>query len=224
VDIATHASLAGASGNQVVGTTLTLSAAPAGVQSAAAIVTMTGGAEAETDADLLARVLYDMRMPPMGGAKHDYFAWAMSVPGVTDAYVFAQRRALNAVDVVIEASGGLPSAQLLADVAAYIDAQRPPCVDLLVISPTLITVDIAATLTLSGGLLVDATARITSLLQSYFATLHVGDVVTRARLIGLMMSITSVVDVALTTPAANVVVLADATHSELAVLGTVTLI
>lgn len=223
VDITAQASVAGVSGNQAAATALTLSAAPPGVQSAASIVTMTSGADSEKDAELLARVLYDMRMPPMGGAKHDYYAWAMSVPGVTDAYIFAQRRAINGVDVVIEASGGLPSAQLIADVTAYIEAQRPPCADLLVMAPTLIAVNVAASLTLSGITLADATARINSLLQAYFATLHVGDSVPRSRLISLMMSVTGVVDVALTAPAANVVILADATHSELAVLGAVAL-
>lgn len=223
VDVAAQASVAGVSGNQATATALTLSAASAGVQSAASIVTMTGGADAEKDADLLARVLYDMRMPPMGGAKHDYYAWAMSVPGVIDAYTYPQRRTINGVDVVIEASGGLPSAQLIADVTAYIDARRPPCVNLLVMAPTLIAVNVAASLTLSGITLADATVRINSLLQAYFATLHVGESVPRSRLISLMMSVTGVVDVALAAPAANVSVLADATHSELAVLGVVAL-
>lgn len=223
VDIAAQASTAGLAGNQSSSTALTLSASPAGVQSAVSIVSMTGGTDAESDADLLARVLYDMRLPPMGGAKHDYFSWAMEVPGVTDAYVFAQRRAINAVDVVIEAAGGLPSAQLIANVTSYITEQCPPCVDLLVMAPTLITVDVAASLTLSGTTLVDATARINSLMAAWFATLHVGDPVPRARLVSLMMGVTGVVDVNLTVPAANVVALVDATHSELAILGTVTL-
>jgi len=221
VDIAAQAVLAGLAGNQSASAVLTLSAAPGGVQSQATIVTMTGGTDIETDAALLARVLYDIRLPPAGGAKHDYYAWAMEVPGVTDAYVFTQRRAINGVDVVIETSGGLPSAQLIADVTAYIDTQRPPCVDLLVMAPTLVVVDIAAALTLSGTTLADATTRINSVLTAYFATLHVGDAVTRARLITLMMGVKGVVDVSLTTPAANVVLLADTTHSEIAVIGTV---
>ena len=218
VDVAARASVAGASGNQLADAALTLTAAPAGVQSQASIVAMTGGTDIETDAALLARYLFDLRMPPMGGAEHDYYAWAMEVPGVT-----SQRRFINGVDVVIETSGGLPSVQLIADVLAYIDTQRPPCVDLLVMAPTLVTVDIAAVLTLSGISLVDATARINSLLQAYFATLHVGDAVTRAKLISLMMSVSGVVDVNLTAPASNVVPLADATHSELGELGNVVL-
>lgn len=223
VDIAAQAVLAGLAGNQAASAALTLSAAPSGVLAQASIVAMTGGTDIETDAALLARVLYDMRLPPMGGAKHDYFAWAMEVPGVTDAYIFTQRRAINGVDVVIETSGGLPGAPLIAEVTAYIDSKRPVAVDLLVMAPTLVTVNIVAVLTLSGATLADATTRINSVLQTYFATLRVGDPVPRAKLISLMMGVKGVVDVSLTTPAANVVPLADATHSEMAALGTVTL-
>jgi len=225
VDLAAQAVLAGLAGNQAVSTVLALSAAPAGVQSQASIVSMAGGTDIETDAGLLARVLVDLRLPPMGGSEHDYYKWALNVAGVTDAYVFAQRRAINGVDVVIETSGGLASQQLIDDVTAYIETVRPLCVDLLVMVPTLVTVNIAAVLTLSGITLAEATARINSVLAGYFSTdtLHVGDMVARAKLVSLMMDVQGVLDVNLTAPAANVVPLADATHSELAVLGTVTL-
>lgn len=222
-DIAAKAVLAGISGNQAANTALTLSAAPNGVQSQASIVTMTGGTDIETDATLLARVLYDKRLPPMGGAKHDYYKWAMEVPGVTDAYVFTQRRVINGVDVVIETEGGLPGAQLIADVLAHIDAQRPPCVDLLVMVPTQVAVNIAGVLTLSGITLAEAIVRVNSVLQAYFATLHVGDVVRKVKIESLITGIKGVVDVALSSPSANVVPLADATHSEIAILGTVAL-
>lgn len=222
VDIAARASVAGIDGNQAATTALALTAAPSGVQSQATIVTMTGGTDIESDRDLLARVLYDMRLPPMGGAAHDYYAWAMEVPGVTDAYIFTQRRAVNAVDVVLETAGGLPSVDLIAAVTAHINALRPVCVDLLVMAPTLVTVDIAAVLTLSGTTLAIATARIDSALAAYFSTLHVGGTVTRTKLISLIM-VDGVVDVTLTAPAANVVPLLDATHTELAKLGTVIL-
>lgn len=224
-DVAAKAVLAGFAGNQAANMALTLSAAPGGIQSQASVVSMTGGTDIESDADLLARVLFAMQLPPMGGAKHDYYRWAMSIAGVTDAYIFTQRRAINGVDVVIEAAGGLPSAQLIADVQAYIDSDtiRPVCADVLVMAPTLVPVAITAALTLSGITLIDATARITSILQAYFATLHVGDGVMRAKLIGLIMSVKGVADVTLTSPASNVTPLADATHSEIATLGTVTL-
>lgn len=222
-DIAAQAALAGLAGNQAATTALTLSAAPAGVQSQATVVTMTGGTDIESDVELLVRLLVDIRLPPAGGAPHDYAAWALAVPGVTDAYIFTQRRAANSVDVVIETLGGVPSAQLIADVLAHVETVRPCCADVLVMAPSLVVANIAAALTLSGTTLAIATVAINTLLTAYFAGLHVGQSVARAKLITLMMEVPGVVDVNLTLPAANVVPLADATHSQLAVLGTVTL-
>lgn len=223
VNIAASAVVAGAAGNQAVATGLTLTSPPAGIQSQASIANMTGGADAETDASLLARLLVDIRLPPSGGAPHDYDAWALEVPGVVDAYVFTQRRAANSVDVVIEAAGGAPSVQLLADVTAYIAARRPCCADVLVMAPTFVPVNITAVLTLSGITLADATTLINARLASYFGALHVGDDVLRSKLITLMMEVNGVLDVNLTVPATNIAILADATHSELAQLGVVTL-
>lgn len=222
-DIAAQAYAAGLAGNQTVNTLLALISAPAGVLSQASIMSMTGGADIETLAELLVRVLFNLRMPPMGGAPHDYFTWAMEVPGVSDAYVFTQRRVPNGVDVVIETEGGLASQQLLDDVLAYIESKRPPCVDLVVMNPTLVAVDVTGALSLSNITLVDATASITSVLESYFSTLHVGDIVRRVKIESLITGIKGVVDVNLSSPAANVQILADATHTELAVLGVVTL-
>lgn len=222
-DIAAKAALPGMAGNQSAGSALTLTAAPRGTQSQAAIVGMTGGTDIETPDSLLARVLFDIRLPPSGGAKHDYYKWALEVPGVTDAYVFVQRRVINGIDVVIETNGGLPSAQLIIDVTAHINANCPPCVDLLVMAPTLLPVNIAGQLVLSGTTLPDALVGINSMLQAYFATLQVGDVVRRVKLESLITSVKGVLDVTLTSPLANVVPRADNTHSELAILGTVAL-
>lgn len=222
--LAARAVLAGVSGNIAAATPLTLTAAPAGVNSACGVATaMTGGVDVESDAALLARLLSVMRLPPMGGAAHDYIAWAMQVAGVTDAYVFGQRRAINSVDVVIETAGGMPSAALLAQVAAHIEALRPVTADVVVMPPTPVTVNVAATLTLATTTLAEASVRIGLVLQTYFNGLQLGEAVTQARLIGLLMAVEGVTDVQLTLPAANVIILADATHSELAVLGTVTL-
>jgi uncharacterized phage protein gp47/JayE len=223
VVLAAKASVAGVAGNLAVGTKLTLTAAPFGVQSTATVVSMSGGTEIETPQALLARVLFDIRMPSSGGVTHDYYKWAMEVPGVTDAYVFTQRRVANGVDVVIETAGGLPSAQLIADVQAHIETKRPPGSNVLVMAPTLVTVAVDGVLVLSGITLAEAIAAITVVLTNYFATLNVGDVVRRVTLLTLITSVPGVLDVVLAAPAGNVQPLADATHSELAVLGAVTL-
>jgi uncharacterized phage protein gp47/JayE len=223
VDIPAKAIVAGIAGNQIAGATLTLSAAPASVQSQASIVSMTGGADIEIDADLLVRLLIRIRLPPAGGAVHDYAAWALEVPGVTDAYIYPQRRAVNSVDVVIEVAGGLPSAQMIADVYAHIESMRPVCAGVLVMAPQLVAVNIAAVLTLSGTTQALATAQINSVMQAYFNGLHVGDVVRRVKIESLITGIAGVIDVNLTSPAVNVVPLVDAVHSQIASLGTVTL-
>lgn len=223
VVLAAKVTTVGVAGNLAAGTKLTLTSAPNGVQSTATVVSLTGGTNREIWAELLARVLFDIRMPDSGGAAHDYYKWAMEVEGVTDAYVFSQRRVANGVDVVIETTGGLPSPALIAAVQAHIASKRPPCANVVVMAPSLVAVAIAGVLTLSGITLAEAVAAITVVLTNYFASLHVGDIVRRVTLTTLITSVPGVLDVALATPVGNVQPLADATHSELASLGAVNL-
>lgn len=71
------------------------------------------------------RLLDIIRRAPAGGNKYDYRRWAMSVDGVTAAYVYPLRRGLGTVDVVITSADGLPSAEIIAATQAYIDDVRP---------------------------------------------------------------------------------------------------
>ena len=80
-------STAGASGNCVSGTAMTLGSAITGVQSiGAASTAIAGGADAEADDDFYARVLGAFQSVPQGGAGNDYVTWALQVPGVTRAW------------------------------------------------------------------------------------------------------------------------------------------
>lgn len=215
----------GASGNIAAATALTLSAAPAGVNSACVVATaMTGGMDQEEPAALLARLLARLRNPPHGGNASDYLAWALAVPGVTEAYVYPLRRGLGTVDVVIEgAGGGLPSAQLVADTQTAINAVKPVTADCLVLAPTLVPVAVTATLTLSGTTLATAVAAINTALANYFRTLKPGDTVIKTRIAALIADTTGVVDFNLTAPAANVAMTVNANAMQLASLGVVTL-
>lgn len=223
VDLAAQAVVPGIAGNQTAATALTLTAAPAGVLSNASIQTMTGGTDTESNAELLARLLTRIQQPPHGGAAHDYVAWALEVAGVIHAYVYPLRRGLGTVDVVITASGGLPSAPLIASTQTHIDGQRPVTADCLVLGPTAVPVAVTAALTLSGTTLAAASATINAGLTAYFATLKPGDTAYRNRIAALIADTAGVVDFNLTAPAANVATLVDSTHTELATLGAVTL-
>ncbi len=223
--LAARAVVPGITGNITANTALTLTAAPAGVNSSCVVATaMTGGMDVESDAALLSRLLARLRNPPHGGNASDYLAWALAVPGVTEAYVYPMRRGLGTVDVVIEgANGSLPSAQLIAGTQTAINAVKPVTASCLVLAPVLVPVAITATLTLSGTTLATATAAINAALATYFAQLKPGDSVIKTRIAALIADTSGVVDFNLTAPAANVATLVNANAVQLAALGVVTL-
>lgn len=224
VDLPIEAAEAGATGNLSGAITLTLTVPPTGVQAAALLVAdLTGGADIETDAALLARLLRRIQNPPHGGAAHDYQAWALEVPGVAGAWVLPLRRGIGSVDVAIMAVGGLPSPSLVGDVQAYIEARRPVTADCLVVAPSAEPVVVTAALTLSGTTLATATAQITQALAEYFAALPPGGTVIRNRIAALIADTAGVVDFVLSAPAANVTTVADDTAVEIPTLGTVTI-
>lgn len=221
--LAAQAVLVGSAGNQEAGTALTLTAAPTGLLSTGLINTMTGGADIESDASLLARLLDRLRYPPHGGAAHDYLTWALEVSGVTAAYVYPLRRGPGTVDVIIMAAGGLPDMQLIATAQSHIDYLRPVTADCLVFGPTAISVNVTASLVLSGTTLAAASLVISNALSAYFASLKPGDTAYLSRISGIISNTPGVVDFTLTAPGANVTTVVDSLHAEMPVLGAVAL-
>lgn len=223
VTIAAQAEATGVAGNQAAATALTLTSAPSGVLSSATIATMTGGTDIETDASLLARLLFILRNPPCGGAAHDYYGWAMNVSGVTAAYVYSNRRGLGTTDVIILTSGGIPGAGLVSSVQSYIDSQRPVQADFLAFAPTAVPVNVTASLTLAAGAVAATVqASINTALAAYFNSLKPGDTAYLNRIRAIISDTSSVVDFNLTAPTGNTAALVDATHTQLATLGTTT--
>ena len=88
VNVQVQASAAGAAGNLVSGETLTLVTPVAGLQSNGVSGDISGGADIEPISELLERLLFRKRNPPMGGAVADYVAWMREVPGVTRAWAY----------------------------------------------------------------------------------------------------------------------------------------
>ena len=81
------ADLAGEAGNTPVGSLMTLGSSVAGVQSSGAVTAViTGGADAEEDDSLFARMLAAYQSTPNGGAANDYVTWALAISGVTRAW------------------------------------------------------------------------------------------------------------------------------------------
>jgi uncharacterized phage protein gp47/JayE len=135
-----RARVSGASGNADAGAKLSLASPVPGVQSVAVVEACSGGADAETDASLRARLLARIRQAPHGGADFDYAAWALAVPGVTRVWVSPLELGAGTVTVRImtdeTTDDGIPTGESVALVQAALDAARPVTADLTVAAPT----------------------------------------------------------------------------------------
>jgi uncharacterized phage protein gp47/JayE len=132
----------GSVGNLETGTAVAIVDGPPEMVREGFVVDLTGGTDEESDDDLRARVLRRIRQPPMGGAQHDYEAWALAVPGVTRAWCGSCEMGMGTVtirflmDDLRAANDGWPTAADIAAVDAYINIMRPVAVkDYFVVAP-----------------------------------------------------------------------------------------
>jgi len=128
VTVSVTAVEAGQRGNTLAGVTLALVSPVSGLASTGVVTTgaLTGGADDESDELLRARLLARIRNPPMGGSAADYIAWALEVPGVTRAWVFAGQAGEVWVFFVRDADlSFIPDAAEVLAVQSYIDERRP---------------------------------------------------------------------------------------------------
>lgn len=130
---------AGSVGNFAAGS-VSLLVAVAGLNSSVTLVGdgFVGGADIETDDPYRARLLARLRKPPMGGAAHDYVAWALAVPGVTRAWVYPLELGLGSVVVRFVRDNDaslIPDAGEVAAVQAYINTRKPVTAAVTVVAP-----------------------------------------------------------------------------------------
>ena len=181
-------------------------AAPVGVSSDLVNLDVTGGTDVESDNSLLNRLLDLLRRPPAGGNQYDYKAWALSVDGVTSAYVYPLRRGLGTVDVVITSGDNVPSDDIVSKVQNYIDSVRPVTAkNSMVIKPDVTKVDIEVKVSLSGGTFDKAANDIKQALQEHFSALKPGDSVIASQLEAVISDVASVTDRKMTLPKGNLV-------------------
>ncbi|HDO1327646.1 TPA: baseplate J/gp47 family protein [Aeromonas veronii] len=88
VSVQIQAVLAGADGNLAAGEVLTLVTPVPGLNPNGVSGELIGGADIESIPQLLERLLFRKRNPPMGGALHDYILWMREVAGVTRAWSY----------------------------------------------------------------------------------------------------------------------------------------
>jgi len=146
VDVAVTADSAGQETNASAGQSLSLVSPIGGVQSSATVAAggLTGGTDAETDAQLLSRLTTVVRQTPHGGADADYDIWAREVSGVTRVWVMPQWNGAGTVGVFFARDDDdsiIPDAGEVATVQDYIDTVRPVTADVTVYAPTAAAID-----------------------------------------------------------------------------------
>lgn len=133
---------AGAAGNLGAGALMAFNPTLNGVDRNTTVIAIAGGADTETDDELRARILLRIQQPPMGGDETDYEAWVLAVPGVTRAWCNPLEMGIGTVTVrfmmddLRADSGGIPLAEDVVAVEAYLDTVRPVAVkDFFVAAP-----------------------------------------------------------------------------------------
>lgn len=212
------AALGGVAGNAAAGQALSPVAPVAGLVSAVVgSGGLTAGADIEADADLRARIIARIQAPPAGGTAADWRAWALSVPGVSRAFVFAGLAGLGTVTVaVLGPEGALPSTPLVAAVQAELDARRPVTALAYAIAPTTLEVDVDVRVSPDTAAVRAAT---TAAIESFFAAEAApGEALRLSRLSEAISAASGEAWHGIVAPAADVTV----TATQMPVLGTVT--
>jgi uncharacterized phage protein gp47/JayE len=135
-------------GNQPTSTVLRFLNARAGVAPIATVLPLgiVGGAEEDTDEELLQALLNRIQKPPAGGNANDYEVWCYEVAGVTRAWCYPLERGLGTVVLRImldevragpippggdlQGNSGIPTNGDCEVVWRYVDIQRPVTADL----------------------------------------------------------------------------------------------
>lgn len=185
---------------------LIITSPPLGMDSAASFVGETvGGVDQEKVESLLARLLEIIQKPPAGGADYDYARWAKEVDGVTDVLVLPKRRGAGTVDLVITASGGLPSAEVVENCREHVLGQCSVIADVWVYVPTILVVDSTALVELAPGyLLADVQAAAQKAYDALLGALKPREMLKRSQIEAMINNLAGVLDRSVTTPTSNI--------------------
>jgi len=135
-----------------------------------------GGADAESDDSLRARVLDRKRRPPQGGATSDYEQIARAMPGVSAAWAYSWINGAGTVGVWFLFEGrtnGIPTESDVAALQDWIDTRRLIRARLVVAAPVATPIDVFIT-DLSGDTLATRSAIEASLRTMFAARARVG--------------------------------------------------
>jgi uncharacterized phage protein gp47/JayE len=175
------------------------------------------GVNRELDQEAIDRVIEGQKSGGEGwiGGDKTYLDLAKNFPGVVDAYVDgSEPRGRGTVDIVILGGAGIPTLQLINDLAAHLDENGKPITDdVAVVGPSPVTVDVDAEAVAytndprTNGAIQTA---VEGVLDSFFSFgiggqfLKLGQDYVLAQVASACVTQAGVKDLRFTTPAANV--------------------
>ncbi len=221
-----RAVVAGTAGNVLAEAITEIPTAIQGLQSVTNAEPTSGGAEVETDDMLRERLLERMSRPATSGNIYHYIQWAKAVPGIGDARVVPIWDGPGTVKVVLLDNNRQPaSAELVAEVVSYIEAERPIGALVTVVAATGVPIHVSATIAYDTGryTLGEITTAVEQAIAAHLTQIAFRqDYVSYAKLGSVLMSVDGVTDYStlLVNDGTANVILNDA---EVPVLGTVTL-
>ena len=216
----------GAAYNVAAGAVTRLSVSLSGVSTVTNAASGEGGADAESDASYYERIHFFFSEPVASGNANHYKQWARSVSGVGNAAVIPLWDGNGTVKVVVASEDNEPVDEaIVTAVAQYIESVRPIGADVTVVSATALTVNIAATCTLEGGVLADTVqTELESRVSQMFLEMEMGagEPVRYNRIMVALLSCDGVVDCSALTLNGGTTNLA-VTVEQVPALGTVTI-
>ena len=186
--------------NVPAGTIISMQQAVSGVTSLTNEEAAAGGTDPETDAALFARLDAYKKTPPTSGNDRHYHQWALAVNGVGAASVIRCWNGPGTVKVIIADMALRPvEEELRAEVAAYIEMQRPVTAEVTVESAAGVPVTVSVTVTTDGTVSKPATEQeLTERLAEYLGEIAFteGAEVVYNRVLALVMGLPGVTDCA----------------------------
>lgn len=218
VTVAAEAVESGSGGNVGAGAVHVLTACPVAVTAVTNGTAFTGGLTEETDEALRARVLDSFLRLPNGANAAWYEQTACRHDGVAAARAVGRARGAGTVDVYVSTPGGVPSAELLAELQTVFQKTREIAVDVQVKAPTAVPVNVTVAIETEPNAEFDAVkTAVEAALAAFFNGKLLGGAVTLAELGNRIYSLEGVKNYHLTAPTEDLA----ADDTVLPVLGTV---
>lgn len=219
-----RAKMPGKSGNASAGAVNYFPVMPENLLTVSNSAAITGGTDAETDEEFKERYYYFLDNPVTSGNVYEYEQWAREIDGVGLAKCYGVWNGPGTVKVVIATADMEPASDdLVAAVAAHIEAQRLIGPTVTVVSAQSVNINVSATVFTDGAYSIDALrATFITELTAYLKTIGIsGGVVPYTKIGAIIQSLPGVnyyTSYTLNTGTANI----EIDDGELAAAGTVT--